>query len=213
MEALVEILDGRRIVHFHTHRHDDVLTVLRLAREFGFRVVLQHVSDAWMVADEIAAADEVVGSSIIVIDAPGGKLEAMNVSIESGAALEEAGARSIGYHTDDGITDSRFFLRSAALGVRMGMSRDAALRAMTLSGAEMMDLADRVGTLEPGKDADFIVLSGDPLSVYTHVEETWIEGQRVFDRSDPLHRAYAVGGFDVLDNRGVHVHSGWEDHR
>jgi hypothetical protein len=125
MEALVEILEGRRIVHFHTHRHDDVLTVLRLAREFGFRVVLQHVSDAWMVADEIAAADEVVGSSIIVIDAPGGKLEAMNVSIESGAALERAGARSVGYHTDDGITDSRLFLRSAALGVRMGMSREA----------------------------------------------------------------------------------------
>lgn len=213
MEALVEILEGRRIVHFHTHRHDDVLTVLRLAREFGFRVVLQHVSDAWMVADEIAAADEVVGSSIIVIDAPGGKLEAMNVSIESGAALERAGARSVGYHTDDGITDSRLFLRSAALGVRMGMSRPAALRAMTLSGAEMMDLADRVGTLDAGKDADFIVLSGDPLSTYTMVEETWIEGVRVFDRSDPLHRSYAVGGFGVMRDSGSHVHAGWEDHR
>ncbi len=213
LEAIVEILDGQRIVHFHTHRHDDVLTVLRLAREFGFRVVLQHVSDAWLVADEIAAAPEVLGSSIIMIDAPGGKLEAMNVSIESGAALEQAGARSVGFHTDDGITDSRFFLRSAGLAVRAGMSREAALRGMTLSGAEMMDLADRLGSLDPGKDADFIVLSGDPLSVYTRVEETWIDGIRVFDLSDPRHRAFAVGGFGVLNGAPMHVHHGWEDHR
>jgi imidazolonepropionase-like amidohydrolase len=213
LEALVEVLDGRRIVHFHTHRHDDILTVLRLAREFGFRVVLQHVSDAWLVADEIAAAPEVVGSSIIIIDAPGGKLEAVNVSFQSGGALERAGQRVVGFHTDDGITDSRFFLRSAALAVRAGMTRDFALRAMTLAGAEMMDLADRVGSLEPGKDADFLVLSGDPLSVYTRVEETWIEGVRVFDLSDPAHRGYAVGGFNILRDSGAHHHHGWEDHR
>ena len=213
MEALVEVLDGRRIVHFHTHRHDDVLTVLRLAREFGFRVVLQHVSDAWLVADEIAAAPEVVGSSIIIIDAPGGKLEAVNVSFESGGALERAGQAVVGFHTDDGITDSRFFLRSAALAVRTGMSRDFALRAMTLAGAEMMDLDHRVGSLDPGKDADFIILSGDPLSVYTRVEETWIEGLQVFDLSNPDHRPFAIGGFGVMRSSAVHVHHGWEDHR
>jgi imidazolonepropionase-like amidohydrolase len=211
MEAMLEILDGRRIVHFHTHRHDDVLTVLRLAREFGFRVVLQHVSDAWMVADEIAAAEEVLGSSIIMIDAPGGKLEAVNLSFTSGVALEKAGARSVGFHTDDGITDSRFFLRSAALAVRVGMSREAALRGLTLAGAEMMDLADRVGSLTPGKDADLVILSGDPLSVYTRVEETWIEGVRVFDLTNPVHRGHAVGGHNLL--RGsAHHHHGWEDH-
>jgi imidazolonepropionase-like amidohydrolase len=213
MEAMVEILEGRRIVHFHTHRHDDVLTVLRLAREFGFRVVLQHVSDAWMIADEIAAAEEVLGSSIIIIDAPGGKLEAMNVSFKSGAALEQAGARSVGFHTDDGITDSRFFLRSAAMAVRVGMSREAALRGLTLSGAEMMDLADRVGSLTPGKDADLVILSGDPLSVYTRVEETWIEGVRVFDLSDPADRKLAVGGFQLFRSSSTHHHHGLEDHR
>jgi imidazolonepropionase-like amidohydrolase len=213
LEALVEILEGKRIVHFHTHRHDDILTVLRLAREFGFRVVLQHVSDAWMVAEEIAAAPEVLGSSIIIIDSPGGKLEALNVSFQSGGALERAGARSVGFHTDDGITDSRVFLRSAALAVRAGMSREAALRGMTLSGAEMMDLAERVGSLEAGKDADFIVLSGDPLSVYTRVEETWVEGLQLFDLSRPEHRAYAVGGFGVIRGGAAHVHLDWEDHR
>ncbi|MCP5110497.1 MAG: amidohydrolase, partial [bacterium] len=78
MEALVEVLDGRRIVHHHTHRHDDILTVLRLKQEFGFRVVLHHVSDAWLVAGEISAAD--VPSSILLLDSPGGKIEAKDIN-------------------------------------------------------------------------------------------------------------------------------------
>jgi imidazolonepropionase-like amidohydrolase len=210
LEALAEVLDGRRMVHHHTHRHDDILTVLRLQREFGFRVVLHHVSDAWMVADQIAAAG--VPSSIIVIDAPGGKLETKDIAFGNGAALERAGA-AVAFHTDDGITDSRWFLRSAALGVRAGMSRGKALEALTLAGARMLDMGDRIGSLEPGKDADFVILSGDPLSTYTHVEQTWIEGARVFDRSDPRDRAYAVGGFGVFRGDSMHLHGHEEDHR
>lgn len=209
MEALVQVLEGRRVVHFHTHRHDDILTALRLREEFGFRMVLQHVSEAWKVADEIAAAR--VPSSIIVIDAPGGKLETIDLSMTNGAALERAGA-PVGFHTDDGITDSRFFLRSAALGVRAGMSRQRALEAMTIEGARMLDLADRVGSLERGKDADFIVLSGDPLSVYTHVLQTWVEGRKVFDRADPRDREFAVGGFEVFRGTLMHTHEGEEGH-
>lgn len=196
LELLVQVLDGDRVVHHHTHRHDDILTVLRLQREFGFPLVLQHVSEGWRVADEIAAAG--VPASIIMIDAPGGKLEAVELSIRTGAALERAGAL-VALHTDDGITDSRHFFRSAGLAVRGGMSRDGALAALTLSGARMMRLDDRIGSLEAGKDADFLVLSGDPLSVYTRVEETWIEGARVFDLSDPEDRAYAVGGYKVRE--------------
>ncbi len=192
LEAIVEVLEGKRMVHFHTHRHDDILTILRFKKEFGFRVVLHHVSDGWVVADQIAAAD--VPCSIIVIDSPGGKLEAMNLSWVTGAALEKAGVLP-SFHTDDGITDSRLFLRSAAIAVRSGMSREKALYAVTMANAIMMDVGDRVGTLEPGKDADFIILSGDPLSVYTHVLQTWIEGKIVFDRSDPKDRLHAVGGY------------------
>ena len=194
MEALVEVLDRKRVVHFHTHRHDDILTVLRLQKEFGFRLVLQHVSDAWMVADEIAAAK--VPASIIFLDSPGGKLEAKDISGENGAALEKAGVLT-GFHTDDGITDSRLFLRSGGLAVRAGMSREKALYALTMANAIMLDLQDRVGSLEVGKDADLIVLSGDPLSVYTHVLETWVEGQKVFDRTNPKDHLLAVGGFRV----------------
>jgi imidazolonepropionase-like amidohydrolase len=192
MEALVEVLEGKRVVHFHTHRHDDILTAIRLSKEFGFRVVLQHVSEAWKVADQIAAAR--APASIIMIDSPGGKLETQDVHFRNGAALEKAGAL-VGFHTDDGITDSRLFLRSAGLAVRAGMSREKALRGMTLSGAEMLDMADRVGSLKVGKDADLVILSGDPLSAYTQVLETWVEGVRVFDRADAKDRLFAVGGY------------------
>jgi imidazolonepropionase-like amidohydrolase len=192
LETLVEILERKRVVHHHTHRHDDILTVLRLAKEFNFRVVLHHVSDGWKVANEIAAAG--APCSVIVIDSPGGKLEAVDLDFKTSAVLEKAGVLTA-IHTDDWITDSRLFLRSGALAVRAGMSRDGALKALTISGAKMLDLDARVGSLEPGKDADFVVLSGDPFSVYTQVLETWVEGKKVFDRSDPKDHLYAVGGF------------------
>jgi imidazolonepropionase-like amidohydrolase len=202
MEALAEVLDGKRVVHFHTHRHDDILTALRLQKEFGFRLVLQHVSEAWKVADEIAKAK--VPSSIILVDSPGGKLETVDVSFTNGAALEKAGAL-VGFHTDDGITDSRWFLRSAGLAVRAGMSPEKALYGMTMANAIILDIQDRVGSLEAGKDADFIVLSGDPLSVYTHVLQTWVEGRKVFDRSNPKDYLTAVGGFGATSDGDTHV--------
>jgi imidazolonepropionase-like amidohydrolase len=201
MEGLAEVLEGKRMVHFHTHRHDDILTAIRLQKEFGFRMVLQHVSEAWKVADEIAAAK--VPASIIMIDSPGGKLETLEVSYTNGVALEKAGAM-FGYHTDDYITDSRLFLRSAGLGVRAGLSRDKSLYAMTMAGAEMLDMKERTGSLEKGKDADFIVLSGDPLSVYTHVLQTYVEGKKVFDRSDPKDYLIAVGGLGAGDGQNLH---------
>jgi imidazolonepropionase-like amidohydrolase len=191
-EGLCEVLSGKRVVHHHTHRHDDIVTVLRLAEEFGFRVVLHHVSEGSKVAAEIARAK--APASIIMVDSPGGKLETIDLEFETGAKLAQAGVL-VAYHTDDGITDSRLLLRSAALGVRGGLSREQALETLTVNGAKMLELDGRIGTLAPGKDADFILLDGDPLSVYTKVLETWIEGARVFDRADPEDRLFAVGGY------------------
>ena len=191
LEELVEVLDGKRIVQHHTHRADDILTVLRLAQEFGYKVVLHHVSEGWKVADEIAAAH--VACSVIMVDSPGGKLETRETDWRTPAILEKAGV-TVGFHTDDPICDSRRFLRSAALGVRAGMTRPGALAAVTLANAKILGLDQRVGSLEPGKDADFIVLSGDPLSVYTQVDQTWIEGRKVFDHANPQDHLYAVGG-------------------
>jgi imidazolonepropionase-like amidohydrolase len=195
MEPLVQILEGKRIVQFHTHRADDIMTVIRLSREFGFRVVLHHVSEGWKVAKEIAEAG--IPCSIIIVDSPGGKLEAVDMRFDNGSQLEKAGV-TVAFHTDDYITDSRLLLRSAALAVRAGMSREKALEALTLSGAKILDLQSRIGSLKPGKDADFAILSGDPFSVYTHVEQTWVEGAKVFDRSSPADRKYAVGGYGVF---------------
>ena len=203
MEALVEVLDRKRTVHFHTHRHDDIMTALRLSKEFGFRIVLQHVSEAWKVAQEIAKSN--APSSIIMIDAPGGKLETVDVDYKNGVALERVGAL-VGFHTDDGITDSRWFLRSAGLAMRAGMSREKALYGMTMANAIMLDLQDRVGSLEAGKDADLIVLSGDPVSVYTFVEQTWVDGKKVFDRSDPKDYVFAVGGKGASDDADSNNH-------
>ena len=91
------------------------------------------------------------------------------------------------------------------------MSREAALYAMTMAGAKMLDLDDRIGSLERGKDADFIVLSGDPLSTYTRVLQTWVEGVKVFDLNDPRDYVYAVGGRSA----GIvtaNYHEGMEGH-
>jgi imidazolonepropionase-like amidohydrolase len=191
LEALVEAMQWKRIVHHHTHRHDDIITVLRLAQEFNLRVVLHHVSEGWKVAKEIAAAK--VPCSVIVIDSPGGKLEARDMTFRNGRILDEAGVR-VAFHTDDWITDSRVFTRSAALAVRAGMNRDRAIEGLTIAGAEMLGLENRIGSLAPGKDADFAILSGDPLSVYTRVLETWVEGEKAFDLSLAEDALFAEGG-------------------
>ena len=191
LEAMAEVLDGVRTVHHHTHRHDDILSVLRLQKEFGFKLVLHHVSEGSFVASAIAEAQ--VPASVIVLDSPGGKEEAKNMSFSTAYELDKAGVL-VGFHTDDGITDSRLFLRSAALAVRGGLSREKALYGVTLANARQLGLEDRVGSLKPGKDADFVLLSGDPLSVYTKVLETWVDGVRVFDRAAQKDRLYAEGG-------------------
>ncbi len=197
LETFVEVLKGERVVHHHTHRHDDIITVLRLADEFGFRVVLHHVSDGWLVADEIAEAG--VGVSAILIDSPGGKHEAVGLRFETPAILEAAGVPTV-VHTDDWITDSRLFLRMAAFAIRGGMSREGALKAVTLTGAELLDLDHRLGSLTEGKDADIIVLNGDPFSAYTLVEQTWVEGTLAFDRSNEEDLLFATGGYGAAND-------------
>jgi imidazolonepropionase-like amidohydrolase len=198
---MAQILDGSRLVQFHTHRHNDILTVIRLAQEFGFTPVIQHGSDSWKVAREIAAAGLPV--SVTYVEAPGGKEEVLGVSMRVGALLEEAGV-DVSFNTDDYVLDSRLLLRYAALNVRNGMSETGALEALTLAGARHLGLDDRVGSLEPGKDGDFVVLSGEPFSTYTRVLETWVEGERVFDFSDPDHRRFATGGYDTYRTHAHH---------
>ena len=190
-DALAQLVDGQRTVHFHTHRADDVATILSLGREFGLELVLHHVSEGWKVAEAIAEAG--APCSLILLDAPGGKEEALQVALETGGVLERAGV-AVAFHTDDPILDSRLFLRSAGLAVRGGMSPEGALAALTLEPARMLHLDDRLGSLSPGKDADFVLLDGPPLSAHTHVLETWVDGVQVFDRRTPEGHRLATGG-------------------
>lgn len=194
LEPIVEVLERKRTVHFHTHRADDIMTILRLKKEFGFDLVLQHVTEGYKVAEEIAKAG--ASASIITIDSPGGKHEAAKFDLRNGGILEKASVL-VAIHTDHPIWDSRLFLRSAALMVREGMSKKGALEALTINPAKMMQLENRIGSLEIGKDADFIVLSGHPFSVKTHVLQTYIDGEPVFDRNLTQDERYATGGYEV----------------
>ena len=205
-EALCEVLSGKRLVHHHTHRADDIMTVLRLQREFGFRVLIQHGMEAWKVAEELAAAG--VPVSNILVDSPGGKLEAQESRLETAAALERAGVLT-SLHSDDGIIDSRLMFRQAGIAVRGGMSREGALRALTINGAKQLGIEDSVGSLEVGKDADFLILSGDPLSVYTDVMQTWVEGEKLFDRSTEEGKLLAEGGYGAGSPMEL-AHHHWE---
>jgi imidazolonepropionase-like amidohydrolase len=197
MEPLVEVLERRRTVHFHTHRADDLMTAVRIAREFDFDIVLQHATEGYRVADELARLK--IPVSLTLVDSPGGKLEVSGLIEENAAILDRANVK-VAINTDDSVTESRFFLRTGAIAVRGGMSEDAALRALTIHGAQMLQLDHRLGSLEAGKDADFVVLSGAPFSVYTQVLETWIDGVRVFNRVNERDRPYQTGGFALADH-------------
>ena len=197
LEPLIEVLERKRTVHFHCHRADDIMTAVRIAEEFGFELVLQHATEAYRIADVLARKK--IPASLTLIDSPGGKAETIGLLEENAAILEKAGL-AVAINTDDAITESRFYLRTGSIAVRGGMSETAALRALTLTAAKMLHLDHRIGSLEKGKDADFVILSGAPFSAYTTVLETYIEGRKVFDRSKKADWAYQVGGFALPDN-------------
>jgi imidazolonepropionase-like amidohydrolase len=191
MESLVEVLDRRRTVHFHSHRADDIRTMIRLSDEFGFEVVLQHGTEAYKIADELAKRH--IPVSLTLPDSPGGKAEVADLIEQSASILTKAGVK-IAVNTDDFITESRFLLRTAAITVRGGLSEDLALKSLTIWPAEMMHLDRQIGSIEPGKDADLVLLSGKPFSVYTQVLETYIDGAKVYDRNT-ADANYSIGGF------------------
>jgi imidazolonepropionase-like amidohydrolase len=192
LEPLVEVLERKRTVHFHSHRADDLSSALRIAEEFNFEIVLHHVTEGYRIVDELVRRK--VPVTLTLVDSPGGKLEVAALLEENAAILNKAGVQ-VAVNTDDFITESRFFLRTGAIAVRGGLTEDAALRALTINAADMLHLEDRVGSLAPGKDADFVILSGPPFSVYTHVLETYIDGVKVFDRRNPKDWMYQTGGF------------------
>jgi len=192
LEPLVEVLERKRTVHFHCHRADDIVTAIRISEEFGFELVLQHASEGYRLTELLAKKQ--IPVSLTLLDSPGGKAETIGRMDENAAVLHQAGV-PVTINTDDFVTESRFFLRTGSIAVRGGMPEAAALRAITRTAAQVLHLDHRLGSLEPGKDADFVILSGPPFSVYTKVLETWIDGQKVFDSTQEQDRPYRDGGF------------------
>ncbi len=183
LEALLEILDGRRDVHAHSYRADEILMLLRLAEELGFRVrCFQHALEAYKVADELAAHG--AGASSFS-DWWAYKYEVIDAIPYNAALLHRRGVVT-SLNSDDSELARRLNLE-AAKAVRYGeLGEEEALLLVTLNPARQLGIAERVGSLEPGKDADFVVWTGHPLSTYSIVEQTWIDGRRYFDRAEDL---------------------------
>jgi imidazolonepropionase-like amidohydrolase len=177
LDALVDILAGDLDVHSHSYRQDEILMLMRLADDMGFRVTSFHHSlEAFKVAPELA--ERGIGA-VVWSDWGGFKIEAYDNTNYNARLLHEAGVVT-SLHSDDSQIATRMNWEAAKL-VRTGLDREVALSMVTSTTARLLGIDDRVGSLEAGKDADFVIWSGDPLSTVTIAEQTWVDGRRYFD--------------------------------
>jgi imidazolonepropionase-like amidohydrolase len=192
LEPLVEILEGRRLVHAHCYRSDEVLMLIRLADELGFKVrTFQHVLEGYKVASEIARHG--AGASTFS-DWWAYKLEAYDAIPFNAAVMAEKGVR-VSLNSDSNELARRLYWE-AAKAVRYGaVSEEEALKMITLHPAWQLGVEERVGSIEPGKDADLAIFSAHPFDPGTRVEMTLVEGRVLFDRAKDLAaRGTAVTG-------------------
>ncbi len=180
-EVLAQALAGTLPVRIEAHRADDILNALRLADEFKLRLVLEGASDAAAVADEILRRGvAIVWGPTVLQEAP--SLETRHHRPDTPARLAKAGVRvALTTGGETGLS-SRFLLENAAAAVGHGLSPGDALRAITLTPVDILGLGDRLGSLERGKEADVVVLSGSPWSPKTRVEKVFVGGQLVHGR-------------------------------
>jgi len=179
LEPLVEVLEGKRYVHSHCYREDEILMLLRVAKEFGFKVrTFQHVLEGYKVADELAAAG--VGASTFS-DWWAYKVEAYD-AIPYNAALMTRRGVVVSINSDD-AEEATHLNQEAAKSMKFGgLSHDEALKMVTLNPAMQLGIDKRVGTIDAGKDADLAIYNHDPLSAYAVVQKTIIDGRVYFDR-------------------------------
>ena len=173
LETIAKVLRKEMPLRAHAHRVDDILTALRIARDFDVEIVIEHATEGHLIADRLAA------EKIPVVSGPlfktRAKMEINERSWLAPAIFERAGVK-FSLISDHPVVPCRFMTVYAALAVRFGLSREAALKAMTIHAAEIMGIDDRVGSIAPGKDADFVVWSGDPLDILTRPEKVVVDG-------------------------------------
>jgi imidazolonepropionase-like amidohydrolase len=181
LEALGMVLRREIPWRQHCHRADDIATALRISAEFGYDLVIDHGTEAHLVADLLAARD------IPVIIGPlftsRSKVELRNRSLANPGKLAAAGV-TIAITTDHPVVPINFLVHQASLSVKYGLDPETALRALTINPARIIGVADRLGTLEPGKDGDVVVWSGDPLDVLSRVERAFLDGTEIYTAVD-----------------------------
>jgi imidazolonepropionase-like amidohydrolase len=181
LEALGMVLRREIPWRQHCHRADDIATALRIADEFGYDLVIDHGTEAHLLADILAAKD------IPVIIGPlftsRSKVELRNRSLANPGRLAAAGV-TIAITTDHPVVPINFLAHQAALSVKHGLDRDTALRALTINPARIIGIEDRLGSIEAGKDADLVIWSGDPLDVLSRVTRALVDGEEIYRFED-----------------------------
>ncbi len=212
MEALLDILNQKLLVSAHGYRADEFLALIRLAEEFGFRIqTLQHGLEAYKLAPELKKSGV---AAVVWSDWGSFKLEAYDATNYNARVLIEAGVVT-SLHSDDSEISTRMNWEAGKL-LRTGLTEIQALSTVTISAAKAIAIDDRIGSLEAGKDADFVVWSGNPLSQFTKAEQTWVDGRRYFSleedavlrteiarqRTQLIQAVHAAGtGADTTTNR------------
>lgn len=176
LEALLPVLHGEVPLKAHAHRADDIFTAIRIAKEFGVRLTLEHVTEGHLIAEDLAKEDYpmAVGPSLTHAS----KFELRNKTFTTPGILAKAGCR-VSIITDSPVIPQSYLPLCAALAVRAGMDPFDALRAITIRPAEHIGAADRVGSIECGKDADFVVMDGPWDAVSSGVKAVFVNGEKV----------------------------------
>jgi imidazolonepropionase-like amidohydrolase len=177
LEALLLVLRRQIPWRQHCHRADDIATAMRIAAEFGYDLVIDHGTEAHLIADKIAAA----GIPVVIgpLFTSRAKVELRNRSLANPGKLAAAGV-TIALTTDHPVVPIHFLIHQATLAVKEGLDREVALRAVTINPARIIGCADRIGSLAPGKDADVVIWSGDPLDVMSRAERAYVDGREIY---------------------------------
>lgn len=181
MESWLPVLSGEIPIKAHVHRADDILTAIRIAREYGIRMTLDHCTEGHLIADEIAESGfpVIVGPDLTSRS----KLEIQNMSFKTAGVLERAGVKTA-IMTDHPVSLIQYLPICAGLSVKYGLSDEGALRAITIHAAQICGVEHRVGSLEPGKDADIAIFSGNPMEVFTKTKYTIVDGEIVYSEKE-----------------------------
>ena len=177
LEALLPVLAREIPLKAHAHQANDIFTALRIAREFDLRLTLEHVTEGHLIADELAKEKDVpmaVGPSLTFAS----KFELQNKSWKTPGVLANAGFH-VSIITDNSVIPQQYLPLCAGMAIKAGMDPFDALKAITLNPAEHIGVADRVGSLEEGKDADIVITAGSPFEVLTEVKAVFIDGARI----------------------------------